>query len=289
MKPILSQREHAREALYLKLMIKSLLIALLALCVSFKAKADNDSCDVKLFIHDTELSEAIPFANVVVYQNGEQIKTGVTDFDGRCIIKKLAQGKYDFKAVYVGYQAKMIKNVEVKAEKTNSLSINLEGHGIVLTCCCSCYCGYYDGPTENWWPKLWTPYREAYKAWKEKKEKKQALAAKQPKKNEIKLSEEPDEVETIDSNSVSKVEIPDRIVEQIHIYPNPATDILHIQSTKPLQTITLRNAEGKIVKEEVIENDIANINLSDFSSGVYYLNYVLNGKSEVKRVMVVER
>ncbi|MBK7668293.1 MAG: carboxypeptidase regulatory-like domain-containing protein [Sphingobacteriaceae bacterium] len=112
------------------------------------------------------------FANVVVYQNGVQVAVATTDMEGRCAFKNLVPGKYDFKAIYIGYMAQEIKRVDVFAEKTTWLNIKLKGGNFTMTCCCSCFC--YDDRTENWWPKLWTPYREAYKAWKEKKEKKQA-------------------------------------------------------------------------------------------------------------------
>ncbi|MBK7668294.1 MAG: T9SS type A sorting domain-containing protein [Sphingobacteriaceae bacterium] len=77
--------------------------------------------------------------------------------------------------------------------------------------------------------------------------------------------------------------------KEVNVYPNPTSDILHIDSSQPLHNITLRNGEGKIVKEELMQSNVANINLSGFSSGVYYLNYVVNGKSETKKVAKVSR
>ena len=276
MKTIPSYRLHAREAVYLKFLYRSLLILLITLCASFTAKADADSTIIKLSVIDNENSEAIPFANVVAYQNGMKVAVATTDMDGKCAFKNLVPGKYDFKAVYVGYQAQEIKRVDVFSEKTNWLNIKLKTGIQYITCCCVCYC--YERRTDNWWPKLWTPYREAYTVWKEKKN---------AKPKEIKLSEEPDETEPIDSSAIARVQFIEPIKEQLKIYPNPASDVLHIESAQPLQTITLLNQEGKIVKEELMQSNVANINLNGFPSGVYYLNYVVNEKNETKKVVIV--
>lgn len=280
MKTNLSHREHAREALYLKLMIKSLLIVLLALCTSFSAEADSTL--VKLSLSDNTNNEALPFANVAVYQNGVKIAMATTDMDGRCEFKNLVPGKYDFKAVYIGYMAQEIKNVDAFAGKTNWLNIKMKGGSVMVTCCCSCYC--YEDRSENWWPKLWTPYREMYKEWKEKKERK---LAKQVKKNEIKLSKETDEHGISDSIETARIALVEEIAKEIKIYPNPATDVLYIESALPLQNLIMRDGSGKHVKEEVMQSALMELDLKNLSSGIYYLNYDVNGKTESKKLAVV--
>ena len=280
MKTNLSHREQAREALYLKLMIKSLLIVLLALCTSFSAEADSTL--VKLSLSDNTNNEALPFANVAVYQNGVKIAMATTDMDGRCEFKNLVPGKYDFKAVYIGYMAQEIKRVDVFSEKTNWLNIKMKGGSVMVTCCCSCYC--YEDRTENWWPKLWTPYREMYNEWKEKKERK---LAKQVKKNEIKLSEEPDEHGIADSIEIARIELVEKMAKEIKIYPNPASDVLHIETNQTLQDLIIRDESGKVVREEVMRSSATDINLQVFSSGIYYLHYLVNGKNESKKIVVI--
>ena len=152
----------------------------------------------------------------------------------------------------------------------------------MVTCCCTCYC--YEDRTENWWPKLWTPYREMYKEWKEKKERK---LAKQVKKNEIKLSEEPDEYGIADSIETARIAIVEEMAKEIKIYPNPASDVLHIEANQALQDLIIRDESGKVVREEVMRSSATDINLQGFSSGIYYLNYFVNGKSESKKIVVI--
>lgn len=283
MKTFLFYRQHPREAVSSVILYRLFIIALLTLLFSFtKANAGADSTLIKISVIDNENSEAIPFANVMVYQNGVQVAVATTDMDGRCNFKNLVPGKYDFKAVYVGYVAQEIKRVDVFAQKTNWLNIKIKG-GTGITCCCVCYC--FDDRSENWWPKLWTPYREMYKEWKEKKERK---LAGQTKKNEIKLSEEPDERGIADSLEAARIVLVEEMKKEIKIYPNPASDVLHIESTLPLQFITLINEEGKIVREESMQSSVKEISLDGFANGIYYLNYIMNGKVETKKIVVIE-
>ena len=68
-------------------------------------------------ILDTETGEPLPFANVVVLRNGNQVAGTTTDFDGQYSIKPLAPGTYDLQVTYVGYQTQQINDVIVNADK----------------------------------------------------------------------------------------------------------------------------------------------------------------------------
>jgi len=97
------------------------------------AFAQNNTGTIKVLLKDKTNGEAIPFANVVAYQNGAQVGVGTTDMDGYAIIKPLEPGKYDIKGVYVGYQPKEIKGVIVGEGKTTYQTIELEnGEGVRL-------------------------------------------------------------------------------------------------------------------------------------------------------------
>lgn len=288
MKTNLFTKIRRRYAVNLQILCTSLLFLVLMLFVSYAAEAQMhpDSGAVKVTVLDKSNSEAIPFANVVAYQNGVQVAVATTNMDGEGIFRKLASGKYDIKAVYVGYQSQEIKGIEVGVGKTAyctlSLNVNMISCYEITYCCC--FGGYNGYAGENWWPKLWTPYREMYKEWKEKKERK---LAKKVKKNEIKLSEESDEHGIADSIETARIALVEEMVKEIKIYPNPATDVLHIESAQPLQNLIMRDGSGKIVKEEIMQSTFADIKLNDFSSGIYYLNYLANGKAKTKRVVVV--
>ena len=291
MKTNLLQRPSPQEEMIRPQVLQMQLLIILFLFLSvFPAKALTyaDVVDVNVSVADKTNSEAIPFANVVVYLNGVMVGSGTTDFDGRCKIKNLSPGKYDFKAAYVGYTAQEIKKVEVFADKTNWLNIQLRPGEFVITCCCVCYC--FDRPTENWWPKLWTPYREAYAEWKAKKEKREAKKALQPKK------ENKTEVKAIDYSEVIVLSDPlpeARIAElaamkqEVTLFPNPCKDVLHLEAGQALQQVEIRDASGKLLNETTMNGPRAAIQLENYSNGMYYLNYIQNGKAQSKKFVVV--
>ncbi len=56
--------------------------------------------------------------------------------------------------------------------------------------------------------------------------------------------------------------------DQIHIYPNPATDVVYIQS--PVKTnIRITDIAGKVIKDQ---NDVTSVFIGELTGGVYFLN-----------------
>ncbi|MDP2385107.1 MAG: TonB-dependent receptor [Bacteroidota bacterium] len=84
---------------------------------------------IKATLIDEKTKEPLAFANVIVTSNGQQVGTGTTDFDGVVIIKPLDPGKYNVKAVYVGYNKKEMSGVQVFADKTAYVNIGLINDG----------------------------------------------------------------------------------------------------------------------------------------------------------------
>ncbi|KPL10727.1 MAG: hypothetical protein AMS26_21150, partial [Bacteroides sp. SM23_62] len=70
----------------------------------------------------------------------------------------------------------------------------------------------------------------------------------------------------IDVTSVPSI----RSDKQLHIYPNPAVDMLYLSIEDPLLRIDVYNAVGQLVKS--INNPDRKFNVSDLSSGIYMLN-----------------
>jgi CRISPR/Cas system CMR-associated protein Cmr5 small subunit len=68
-------------------------------------------------ITDKSTGEAIPFANIVLYQNEKQITGTTSDIDGYYIVKPITTGKYDVKVSYVGYQSMQITGIYINADK----------------------------------------------------------------------------------------------------------------------------------------------------------------------------
>ncbi len=63
---------------------------------------------------DIASKEVLLFANVALYQKGEVITGGVTDFDGNYHIPHIKPGIYDIAVSYVGYKKNVLTQVEIK-------------------------------------------------------------------------------------------------------------------------------------------------------------------------------
>lgn len=112
---------------------KIYLLALALVFCGLTTMAQDNSGAIKVTLKDKANNEAIPFANVVVYQNGVQVGVGTTNMDGEAVVKPLTPGKYDVKGVYVGYQASEIKGVVVGEGKMVPVTISLSsGDGVNL-------------------------------------------------------------------------------------------------------------------------------------------------------------
>lgn len=68
-------------------------------------------------VTDGDLGDALPFASVVVFLNGNQVSGTNTDFDGKYTIKPISPGTYDVLISFVGYQPKKITGVKITANK----------------------------------------------------------------------------------------------------------------------------------------------------------------------------
>ncbi|HTA63847.1 MAG TPA: carboxypeptidase regulatory-like domain-containing protein [Bacteroidia bacterium] len=98
--------------------------------LGFSLSAQNNGGGIKVGLVDKQHpKESIPFANVVVYNGKTQVAVGTTDMDGYVTIKPLNAGKYNVKAVYVGYQPQQINDVVVNNDKTSYVNIALSNEG----------------------------------------------------------------------------------------------------------------------------------------------------------------
>ena len=97
------------------------------ICFGFYASAQNNGGVIKVILTDKVTKEGIPFANIVVYNGKTQVAVGTTDIDGNAFIRSLTPGKYNVKAVYVGYAPQQMDGVEVLNDKTVEVKLGLSG------------------------------------------------------------------------------------------------------------------------------------------------------------------
>ncbi len=69
---------------------------------------------------------------------------------------------------------------------------------------------------------------------------------------------------------------------QFIIYPNPAKDILTIESILNL-SIEISNMQGQIIYQQIFEQGKTEINISKFSKGIYIIKAIIDGNINVMR------
>ena len=77
---------------------------------------------------------------------------------------------------------------------------------------------------------------------------------------------------------------------KVTVYPNPASDNLNIRFDEPLEgevTVQLINAQGKLVKTDVMEVTVIEkqINLQDLPAGAYFLKLTKDKLTNVYKVV----
>lgn len=69
---------------------------------------------------------------------------------------------------------------------------------------------------------------------------------------------------------------------KIQVYPNPVNDVLTVSSDKKVSNISVYNVGGQLIQEA---NNSNVINLVKLSSGVYFVKTVVEGKTEMTKVI----
>lgn len=97
------------------IMLRKILFVLAAAIISSNVFAQSGTLQGRVL--DAGNGEAIAFANVSVESNGQIITGGMTDFDGKFVIKPIPAGTYDVKASYVGYHPLQYRGLKIMAGK----------------------------------------------------------------------------------------------------------------------------------------------------------------------------
>lgn len=93
--------------------------------------ADGQSA-LQGLVMDRETEEPIPFANIMILKNGEMIKSGTTDFDGRYAIKPLSSGYYDVKISFIGYETFEMKGVVLNTDRITFQDFKMRPSNLLL-------------------------------------------------------------------------------------------------------------------------------------------------------------
>ncbi len=78
------------------------------------------------------------------------------------------------------------------------------------------------------------------------------------------------------------------ITNQIKVYPNPASNNLHILSSGDIIRIEIKNIVGECVKQFSVQNSDINIDVSDLENGVYFFQLNGNSGNATKKIIITK-
>ena len=81
---------------------------------------------------DKDTKEELPFVNIILEVGGSQQGGASSDINGKYVIKPIPPGKYDLRATFIGYNEKIIRGVQINANQTRFLDIELGSSAIGL-------------------------------------------------------------------------------------------------------------------------------------------------------------
>jgi len=122
--------------------MKSLIIALMSTLVlgtSFTYFSNNTNTSLQGKVTDAITGNPILFGTVALMKDGAIVKGVETDLDGNYYFADINPGTYDVEASYVGYTAKRLTGVLVKADKANKLDLQISEGVLVEEICITEY------------------------------------------------------------------------------------------------------------------------------------------------------
>lgn len=102
------------------------LILLFTIVVSFNFIVAQNAF-IKGTVTDESSGELLPFVTLELIQQDSILQTQSTDFDGNYVFKQLYDGDYSIRIHFVGYNAKLVKGIEIKNQKNKLANIKLRG------------------------------------------------------------------------------------------------------------------------------------------------------------------
>jgi hypothetical protein len=91
--------------------------AVILICSALSLNAQVGAGTLQGTVKDKKTAEAVPFASIIVENQGARVAGGQSDFDGNYKISPIEPGTYDVTVSYVGYQPTKITGVVVNSNK----------------------------------------------------------------------------------------------------------------------------------------------------------------------------
>ena len=78
------------------------------------------------------------------------------------------------------------------------------------------------------------------------------------------------------------------LTQQITAFPNPTSGMLHIQTEGDFQIteMTVMDESARVSKHVILQDNEANVDLSDLKPGLYFIKFMLDGRERVERILI---
>lgn len=70
----------------------------------------------------------------------------------------------------------------------------------------------------------------------------------------------------------------------VNVYPNPTQNLLNIHSEKNIESVSIYNTTGQLLKEYSFDDSIIQINIESLSTGIYFVKINANNKSQTVKI-----
>lgn len=74
-------------------------------------------------------------------------------------------------------------------------------------------------------------------------------------------------------------------LSQIAVYPNPASDIVNIQSTSTINSITIYDVQGRKIQATKVNSQTTEVNIAGLNSGIYFFSIETDNGRSMKKVL----
>ncbi len=215
-------------------------------------------------IIDTKTKKPLDYATLVLLKDGKIVAQILSDDDGEYLIKLLLPGKYTLKADYIGYDKKVIEDVEIMRETVTYQNINMMSGRMPNTIVCRTYCCFGGQRVIRNLSAALDSIREV-EAWTKAK---QNYAEERNLGFACQLEHKSRAIE--DKLKQKGV----RLINQVVVFPNPTSNILHVESMfDGRKRLRILNMAGIQVYSTDITHH-AELNVSSMTEGIYIIEVI---------------
>jgi hypothetical protein len=107
--------------------MKTIITIFISICLATFARSQTDSSgELQGRVFDQSTNEGIPFAAVILEQDGAQKGLGQTDDNGNYTIKSLPSGSYELRVQYLGYSPIYLTGINIMSDRITFQSVLMQ-------------------------------------------------------------------------------------------------------------------------------------------------------------------